>query len=82
MRKFKLIVQNIVSNAHLGAPINCELVAEELQARLNHKVFPALVSVCKETRTTNCCFGSGQIVVSGRCVVFFAVKKKDLLQLP
>ncbi len=64
-RPLKLIVQNIVSNAHLGGSIDCALVVEALHARLNHKVFPALVSVCRESKTTNCCFASGQIVVSG-----------------
>jgi len=64
-KPMKLIVQNIVSNAHLGNNIDCELVVEALHARLNHQVFPALVSVCKEARTTNCCFASGQIVISG-----------------
>lgn len=86
-RPLKLIVQNIVSNAQLGGSVNCELVSEALHARLNHKVFPALTSHCKDTKTTICCFASGQIVVSESrdelqsllsCYLFIARINRDL----
>lgn len=61
----KLIIQNIVTNANTGESINIDLVVEAIHGRLNGKVFPALASLCRESRATNSCFSSGEVVISG-----------------
>ena len=61
----ELIVRNVVSSMNLTTRFDCHELVEALHGRYDRVVFPAVVSKCKETRTTNSCFASGKVVVSG-----------------
>lgn len=63
--KGEFIVQNWVSNCTLLTSLDCQQVVEALHGRWCKGVFPAVVSACKETGTTNSCFATSQIVISG-----------------
>lgn len=61
-----LIVQNVVCSAYMGATIDLTDACEILSGRLDEKVFPAVVSVCRESSGIRISvFQSGQMVVSG-----------------
>lgn len=75
----KLIVQNVVSSLSIGVSIDCTLLVEALHARLDKSIFPAVVSICKEAGTTNSCFESGQVVVSGAKTELHALLSAHLL---
>ncbi len=64
----KLIVQNVVCDASLNAPLNRFEIVEALNARDDSIVFPATVSIGKESGTTQNFFETGKLVISGaRC---------------
>ena len=60
-----LQVNNVVCNVNVHASINVKWLAYALDGRLGDQVFPACVSLCREPRTTNSTFATGQIVVAG-----------------
>jgi transcription initiation factor TFIID TATA-box-binding protein len=49
----------------LGRPIPLEVVAVCLKARLGARIFPALVSRCRETGTAISVFSTGKVVIVG-----------------
>jgi TATA-box binding protein (TBP) (component of TFIID and TFIIIB) len=55
------------------------MLVEALHARLDKSIFPAVVSICKEAGTTNSCFESGQVVVSGAKTELHALLSAHLL---
>lgn len=75
----KLRVSNVVCNFHVNAPIDVTVCVHAMSGRYDKVIFPAMVSVCHETHTTNSCFDTRQIVVSGSRTELHALMASHLL---
>lgn len=75
----KLRVSNVVCNFHVNAPIDVMVCVHAMSGRYDKVIFPAMVSVCHETHTTNSCFDTRQIVVSGSRTELHALMASHLL---
>jgi len=60
-----LRVNNVVCNMTMRAGIDVSWLAIAINGRLGKKVFPACVSLCRQPRTTNSTFASGEMVITG-----------------
>lgn len=71
-RQSPLRIQNIVCTAWAGMNnLPLTLIAESLHGRLAEKLFPAVISKCMELNTTNICFSTGQVLITGAKTVEF-----------
>ena len=62
----RVTVQNVVCNAYLGSEVDLQDVCELLHGRLDERVFPAVVSIVRESKDVSVSiFKSGQLVISG-----------------
>ncbi len=60
-----LEVRNVVCNASVEAKIPVHWLTIAIDGRLGDTIFPACVSLCRNPKTTNSVFASGQIVIAG-----------------
>lgn len=68
--KYKLRVENYVAFARIKdgrdkEVFDTELVVHDLLGRVDMKVFPSVISKCRELHTTNSVFKNGNLVISG-----------------
>lgn len=63
--KDTLKFRNVVCNCQMSGQFNIEYIVEAFHGIFDNGVFPACVSICRETETTNSIFKSGQIVTTG-----------------
>jgi hypothetical protein len=71
-------IKNVVCTFDLGRALSCPLTATCLSARFDSKVFPALVSYCRETKTSAQIFGTGKVRAIEQRVAKWGKRKRVL----